>query len=179
MCDSLERDQLNLWQKLNRLYGDDETPENTPGQEKIRETPDETVGSEPEAPPVTFSGGPDTEDCDNPGVLGSALLEEVDMVESPAVDELTGKQATVNEVCADCRQDCRQGPGRFVIARCRLAAQSKPLHEEQTPNQVAASQGAMGIEKINETCRRCSRSCKQRTTKLNRMLCLGFLPLEQ
>jgi hypothetical protein len=179
MSDSPERDQLNLWQKLNRLYGD-ETPEDHPGQETNREEPEEAGPEEQAAgePDEDNIGEMTPEHCDSPGILGSAVLEEVDMVESPADDE-AGEQVTVNAVCADCRYDCRQPTGRFVIARCRLAAQSKPLHEDQTPNQVAASQGSMGIEKINETCRRCSRSCKQRTNKLNRMLCLGFLPLDQ
>jgi|SaaInl4_150m_RNA_FD_contig_31_518459_length_760_multi_2_in_0_out_0_1 hypothetical protein len=182
MSDSPEQDQLNLWQKLNNLYGDD-TPKDHPGHETNREEQDEAEGIETdeqaaEEPDEDNSGDKSAEICDSPGVLGSAVLEEVDIVEPPADDE-AGETFTVNEVCADCRYDCRQMPGRFVIANCRLAAQSKPLHENQTPNQVAASQGAMGIEKINETCRRCSRSCKQRTTKLNRMLCLGFLPLDQ
>ncbi len=165
MDDSLERDQLNLWQKLNSLYGD----------EKVDQRPEEPeTGDGPDNIAETGSGElADGEKHTSPGNLGSESLDEVDMVQHPA------ESSTVNEVCADCRYDCPQPPGQFIIARCRLAAQSRPHHHDQTPNQVAASQGSMGIEKINETCRRCSRSCKQRTNKLNRMLCLGFLPLEE
>ncbi len=182
MDDSLERDQLNLWQQLNRLYGDEEAD----GQSRRREDRDgpektpESGADEPAAGEEVEGSlsSPVVEKHENRGNPGSAALEEVDLPES-SLPDAQDLRSTVNEVCADCRYHCPQPAGQFIIARCRLATQSRPHHENQTPNQVAASQGAMGIEKINETCRRCSRSCKQRTTKLNRMLCLGFLPLHE
>ena len=182
MDNSLERDQLNLWEELNRLYGDEQTDKQS-REPQCRDEPDETPETGPVEPDAGGEvecnpGSPAVEKYGSQGALGSAALEEVDMLKASPPDA-QDRQSAVNEVCADCRYNCRQSAGQFIIARCRLATQSKPHHQDQTPNQLAASQGAMGIEKINETCRRCPRSCKQRTPKLNRMLCLGFIPLEE
>ena len=162
MDDSLERDQLNLWEKLNRLYGE-KSGENA-------EPEDAGTASEQSVADVP-------EDTEKPGVeLDSMALEEVQL--APGFQEASPESGRINEVCADCRYDCTQPAGNFVIDRCRLAKESKPDNRSATVNQVAASAGSMGIEKINETCRRCRRSCKQRTSKLNKMLCLGFVPIE-
>jgi len=167
MDDSLERDQLNLWEKLNRLYGE--------GTGENRGDPDATVDDEEPA-----AAGPE-EEREAPaeethGDLGSAALEEV--APDPGIEAGAGSAEDVNEVCADCRYDCPQPAVGFVISRCKLANDSRPENRQATLNQLATSAGSMGIEKINETCRRCRRSCKQRSAKLNKMLCLGFIPLE-
>jgi hypothetical protein len=169
MDDSLERDQLNLWEKLNRLYGDDAGREAGPQEdcaadlaESVPESPVEETAPHIEFPPDEG--------------LGSMALEEVEL--APGYRESIESGNEVNEVCVDCRFGCEQPARGFMIDRCKLANASRPEKRGATPNQVAASAGSMGIEKINETCRRCRRSCKQRTTKLNRMLCLGFVPID-
>lgn len=170
MDDSLERDQLNLWEKLNRLYGDDAGREAGPEEDtaaELAEAPPEPPMAEVEARHVVL---PPEEG------LGSLALEEIEL--APGYRESIESGNEVNEVCADCRYGCEQPARGFVIDRCKLANASKPEKRGSTLNQVVASAGSMGIEKINETCRRCRRSCKQRTTKLNRMLCLGFVPID-
>jgi hypothetical protein len=159
--DSLERDQLNLWEKLNRLYG---------GQQDAEAAPEE-AGAVPARPDQQVNQPADAADKYNQEELAEPVPSEHD----PA-----GERTAEKSVCEDCAYDCVQPPDRFVIANCRIAAGAVEETENQVPRpKLAASKGAMGIEKINETCRRCRRSCKQRTAKLNMMLCLGFLPIEE
>ena len=168
MDDSLERDQLNLWEKLNLLYGEEAGENNAPedaGQDSARAEEAPEAVSEPLAEAQ--------EPADDPG---SASLEEVE--QAPRPDGVDDDPERINEVCVECRYDCKQKAVGFVISRCRLANESLPENHSVTMNQAAASAGSMGIEKINETCRRCRRSCKQRSSKLNKMLCLGFVPLD-
>lgn len=167
MDDSLERDQLNLWEKLNRLYGDEAGAKAEPEDDAVAEEAAPEIAL-PDAGPVF---GPE----ESAESLGSAALEKVEP--APGYKNHGGKNQ-INEVCADCRHDCRQPARGFVISRCKLANNSTPENRSATVNQIAASAGSMGIEKINETCRRCRRSCKQRSTKLNKMLCLGFIPID-
>ena len=168
MDDSLERDQLNLWEKLNRLYGDDTGEKPEPDDDGV------TGQAEPEVTPP--DAAPEDAARETDEGLGSMALEEVEL--SPGYQKISGEDNPVNEVCADCRYNCPQPARGFVISRCKLANDSTPGNRSATVNQIAASAGSMGIEKINETCRRCRRSCKQRSTKLNRMLCLGFIPID-
>jgi hypothetical protein len=168
MDDSLERDQLNLWEKLNRLYGDESGQETKPDVAEVSGDPEADSGPQSGAGEGAVTG--DREE------LGSEALEDVEL--APDLQEQPAVPGQTNEVCADCRYDCNQPAGEFVISRCKLANESQPENSSATVNRVAASAGSMGIEKINETCRRCRRSCKQRTTKLNKMLCLGFVPIE-
>lgn len=167
MDDSLERDQLNLWEKLNRLYGEGAGEKHGPDTAEPDQEPAPAAGPEdvPGAPAERV-----------PSELGSAALEELDL--APRFEPGPGSADSVNEVCVDCRYDCNQPAVGFVISRCKLANESRPENRKATPNQLATSAGSMGIEKINETCRRCRRSCKQRSAKLNKMLCLGFVPIE-
>ncbi|MBW7996643.1 MAG: hypothetical protein FVQ81_08785 [Candidatus Glassbacteria bacterium] len=176
MDDSLERDQLNLWEKLNHLYGDEPQEGSSDADSQAGEPGADT--GEPVQPGNQQAEAVEenrTGDTGRRGELGSAALDEVDM--TPVAGAVDGPGA-VNTICVDCRYDCKQPAAGFVISRCRLAVSSQQESRAVTPNQLAASQGSMGIEKINETCRRCRRSCKQRTVKLNKMLCLEFLPIE-
>lgn len=163
--DSLERDQLNLWEKLNRLYGERRDGEDVPEDA-------EAPVNEPAAAADDLIQGP----VDEPAVEPAAdepLSSSLAGGDGGAADE------PVQSICADCRFDCDQPADRFVIANCRIASgAAEENRERMTEAKAAASKGAMGIEKINETCRRCRRSCKQRTAKLNMMLCLGFLPID-
>ena len=168
MDDSLERDQLNLWEKLNRLYGEDAGGKTVPEGEAV------AGEAAPEDPPPQGNLVFKLEDMGEG--LGSAALEKVELVpDNPDSGEVGTR---INEVCTECRYGCPQPARGFVISRCKLANKSTPENRSATVNQIAASAGSMGIEKINETCRRCRRSCKQRSTKLNKMLCLGFIPLD-
>ena len=94
MDDSLAKDQLNLWDKLNRLYGDESS-----SQSEKKETP----GKEPEAPE------PET-------------LAEENGETSPESDQ--GEKSPPfrpSEICIECDQDCKQPEDNFVLARCRKA----------------------------------------------------------
>jgi hypothetical protein len=146
MDDSLIRDQLSLWDKLNRLYGDGRP------EEQDKKSAEEQPGSgepNPEAPPA---GKVQTE-------VGPGPAEPV------------------NQACLDCEYDCRQPADDFVISRCKIA-QKRQLPGVKT-RVGPAVRSSMGLEKINETCRQCRKSCKQTTKKLNHMLCLGFGPIAE
>ena len=144
MDDSLTKDQLSLWQHLNRLYGE--------GQ-KAKEPSQDQEGPGGETSPEAAAAGQETR---------KAGSEET---------------SAVSRVCADCEYDCRQPADNFVIARCRIAEKQK-LAETGT-RAVFTSRSSMGFEKVNETCRGCRKSCKQFSKKLNRMLCLGFEPINE
>lgn len=145
MDDSLTRDQLSLWDKLNRLYGDGRP------EDKDRKPAEESVSGEP----VT--------------VAPAAGEAEADTGPGPA--------SPVNPVCLGCEYDCRQPAESFIISRCRIAEKQRlPGAKAWT---VPSARSSIGLEKINETCRQCRKSCKQTNKKLNHMLCLGFEPMAE
>ena len=128
MSENQEKDQLGLWEKLHRLYGENdpetegeipsESPgENIPPEEKIEGLAEETAQQE-DTPP---SAEPETK------------------AESPAEKPVP----------------------RGIQQRYGYRSPTRELG------------------RINETCGRCKRSCKQTGQKLNRMLCIGFLPIEE
>ena len=89
MDDSLAKNQLNLWSKLNRLYGEG-------GQSPAQE---ETLDG-------GRSGGPGTE---NP-IAGAPEL-----VKDPPAEET---EQSVNVLCEDCDKDCKRNPETFLLSRC-------------------------------------------------------------
>ena len=147
MDDSLAKDQLNLWDKLNRLYGDESS-----SQSEKKEIPGkESAVPEPET---------------HPEESGDTGPESGRSEKSPPFRP--------NQICIECDQDCKQPEDNFVLARCRKAVSESEIQQGAEGQSVRSS---MGYEKINETCKKCRKSCKQTTRKLNVMLCLGFEPL--
>ena len=147
MDDSLAKDQLSLWDKLNRLYGDE-----SGSQSEKKEIP----GEKSEVPEQETH--PEENDETGPGLDQS--------------EKSSGFRP--NEICIECDQDCKQPDDNFVLARCRKAVSETEIQDGTQGQSVRSS---MGFEKINETCKGCCKSCKQTTRKLNTMLCLGFEPL--
>lgn len=90
MDDSLAKDQLNLWSKLNRLYGEE-------GQ-----SPDHQ-----ESPP----GEPDVQ----PGTEKRAGGSGPELVKEPEGEEA---EQAINVICEDCEKDCKQNPDTFLLSRC-------------------------------------------------------------
>ncbi len=130
MSEELEKDQLGLWEKLSRLYGENS---GGPVQDEPEEPEIEAVENLP-SPPPTEQLSPDEPDT-------------VDDPSSPAF------------------------PGPMF----RLASNLPP--ESSVRPAPPPTLNALG--RVHETCARCRRSCKQSGLKLNRMLCIGFLPLEE
>ncbi len=125
MSDEQEKDQLGLWEKLGRLYGENAAPESENAfPEKSTPEPEDEYAQPPFADLT-----PD-----------SAM--ETDAPESPAF------------------------PGPVFRLESSLPAKDYPSHP--------ASLNTRG--RVHETCVRCRRTCKQNGRKLNRMLCIGFLP---
>lgn len=144
MDDSLAKDQLSLWAKLNRLYGDEAAFQS----EKKEQPGKESAVPEQEAVP------------DEGSKTGSGLSQ---------TEKIPDFQP--NELCVECDQDCKQPEDNFILARCRKAVSETEI---QSGAQAQTMLSSMGYEKINETCKRCRKSCKQISRKLNIMLCLGF-----
>lgn len=145
--DSLAKDQLSLWKKLNRLYGDESTSQSE--KEKIpgKKSPVPEQEAHPEERSET---GP-----------GLSQTEKIPILRP-------------SELCVECDQDCKQPEDNFILARCRKAVSETEI---QSGTQAQSMRTSMGYEKTNETCKRCRKSCKQTMRKLNIMLCLGFEPL--
>ncbi len=152
VIDPEDKDQLSLWDKLNRLYGQGE---------RIAPPPEAAfeLGME-ELEPLTAEDGKTA--------AGPAPLDPRVATAPPHPD-----QEPANPVCRECERYCKQGGERFALALCPKAGQQ----EHAARIRVQALHGPTGVEKLNENCRRCRRSCKQSTHRLNRMLCLGFEPL--
>jgi len=147
MDDSLAKDQLNLWEKLNRLYGDESTSQSEKKKIPGKESSVPEQETHPEERNETGSG----------------------LSQSEKIPDFKP-----SEICVECDQDCKQPEDNFILARCRKAVSETEI---QSSTQAQSIRSSMGYEKINETCKRCRKSCKQTTRKLNIMLCLGFEPL--
>ena len=89
MDDSLAKDQLDLWSKLNRLYGEGEQ---SPAQEDALD-----------------GGRGGDAGAENP----IAGLPE--LVKDPPAEET---EQTVNVICEDCDKDCKQNSETFLLSRC-------------------------------------------------------------
>lgn len=125
MSEDQEKDQLGLWEKLGRLYGESAAPEAESAS--LEQTTPET--EEVYTPPPCEELTPDS-------------VAEEEAPESPAF------------------------PGPVF----RLESNLPVKDFSSSP----ASMNARG--RVHETCVRCRRTCKQNGRKLNRMLCIGFLP---
>lgn len=112
-----EREQIDIWNKLNSLYG----------AEGDRE-----------------QGAFEEDDA-------SAVVDDETVKESLFVNKL--KQ---NDYPQDQKND-------------------NLIHKS---GKIRSQSNSMGVERLNETCARCRKTCKQNTKKLNRMLCIGFEPLD-
>jgi len=148
MDDSLAKDQLSLWDKLNRLYGDESS--SSQSEKKVIPGKEFAVPEQETRPEENNRAG-----------SGSDQGEKI-------------PEFRLNEICIECDRDCKQPDDDFVLARCRKAASETEIQGGNKGQKVRSS---MGFEKINETCKGCRKSCKQTTRKLNIMLCLGFEPL--
>ena len=89
MDKSLAKDQLNLWSKLNRLYGES-------GQSPAKED--------------ALEGGRGVDSGTENPIAGVPEL-----VKDPPAEET---DQTVNVICEDCDKDCKQNPETFLLSRC-------------------------------------------------------------
>jgi hypothetical protein len=125
MNEDQEKDQLGLWEKLGRLYGESAAPEA------------ETASTEQTTPSLENEYAP---------------TPLADMTPDSAAEE-----------------DAPESPA-FPGSMFRLESSLPANNYSSSP----ASMNARG--RVHETCVRCRRTCKQNGRKLNRMLCIGFLP---
>ncbi|MCE5273460.1 hypothetical protein LLH00_19455 [bacterium] len=128
MSEELEKNQLGLWEKLGRLYG---------------ETSGGPSQDEPEEPELEV-----TENLPSPPPTEQLSPDEPDTVDDPASPAFPGPM--------------------FRLASNLPESGGRP----------APPQALNALGRVHETCTRCRRSCKQSGRKLNRMLCIGFLPIE-
>ncbi len=87
-----------------------------------------------------------------------------------------GDKDSVNLVCGKCDKTCVQPEGKFVETLCPLSGEERAARKYIQPK--AAVRPVYNLEKINPTCGRCLRNCKQSTEKLNLILCPGFEPID-
>ena len=112
-----ERDQIDIWNKLNNLYGEE--------GERVRDVSDE----------------------DNDLSVDDSETKEESLIE--------------DNLKAD-----------------KFSQDHKNDNLIQKSGKIRTQSNSMGVERLNETCARCKKTCKQNTKKLNRMLCIGFEPLD-
>ena len=150
MATESDEGQLGLWMKLNRLYGKNGSDEGEM---------DESAGSEQSE----ANSGRET--------------DSQSRVQSPAgYHGLPGKVDSVNENCLGCEMSCKQPAGKFVEILCPISPAQR-AHKNEKQQEVASRQ-VYELDKVNPSCSKCRRGCKQTTEKLNIMLCPGFEPLE-
>lgn len=129
MSEETGKGQLDLWEKLNRLYGDKD-----PGQDGENPAAEE---DEPLSPDDDSGAGV-------PGISG------------------------VEDFGSGVREDAPEAPPNKGLNAA--APPRRPGGGYRSP--------AKELGRVNDTCCRCRRSCKQTGQKLNHMLCIGFLPIE-
>jgi len=88
----------------------------------------------------------------------------------------TAEVGSVNQVCAECDKFCKQPEGKFVETFCPLPGKDRVRRYYNQPE--VSSRKIPDLEKINPTCSRCRRNCKQSTEKLNLILCPGLEPID-
>jgi hypothetical protein len=154
MKSEADKDQLGLWRKLNRLYGQG--------------------GS--------VAGGT----FESTGINGQvsrfkvhAGLEDPSAGSAQPASEPPGfasEAASLNPVCAECEKLCKQPEGKFVETLCPLPDKDRARGYYNQPE--VSFRKVPNLEKINLTCSKCRRSCKQSMEKLNLILCPGFEPID-
>jgi len=154
MKSQADKDQLGLWRKLNRLYG--------------------------QTGPVAKGTGEST------GIDGQvtrfkvhAALEDPSAGSAqPAAEPLgfAAEAASVNLVCVECHNACKQPEGKFVETLCPLPDKDRIRGYYNQPD--VSFRKVPDLEKINLTCSKCRRNCKQSMEKLNLILCPGFEPID-
>jgi hypothetical protein len=141
-----DENQLGLWKKLNRLYGENETLERENAELDIQSSEEETSDDSKHI--------------------------------SARHPNLSGATDSVNSVCGECDQSCKQPEGKFVEILCPLSPQGRSKHSGMRPKVSSRSRPVPNPDKTNRTCIGCRRSCKQSTDKLNIMLCPGMEPID-
>ena len=153
MKSQADKDQLGLWRKLNRLYGQTGPVEQGTG---------ESAGIDSQLTGFKVYAAPEGRSA------GSA---------QPAAEPpwLSPEAASVNPVCVECDKLCKQPEGKFVETLCPLPDKDRIREYYNQPD--VSFRKVPGLEKINLTCSKCRRSCKQSMEKLNLILCPGFEPI--
>ncbi|MFC1537311.1 hypothetical protein ACFL4P_00625 [Gemmatimonadota bacterium] len=144
-----DENQLDLWKKLNRLYGENETLERENVELDIQSSEEET-----------------SDDSKQISARHPNLSGATDSVNS------------VNSVCGECDQSCKQPESKFVEILCPLSPQERSKHSGRRPKVSSRTRPVPNLDKTNRTCLGCHRSCKQSTEKLNIMLCPGMEPVD-
>lgn len=154
MRSTADRDQLGLWRQLNQLYGQRKSVAGGTG--KSTGTDGQVAGFEVHA----AQEGRSVESA-QPAAEPLGFAAEVD---------------SVNPVCAECDKFCKQPEGKFVETFCPLPGKDRVRRYYNQPE--VSSRKIPDLEKINPTCSRCRRNCKQSTEKLNLILCPGLEPID-
>ncbi|OGF98352.1 MAG: hypothetical protein A3F83_01320 [Candidatus Glassbacteria bacterium RIFCSPLOWO2_12_FULL_58_11] len=125
MDDSLAKDQLNLWSKLNRLYGEG--------------------GQSPAKEGTADRGGEGDSGPDKPATSGPELVKD------PPVEET---EQALNAICEDCDKDCKQNSETFLLSRCPkspVAAGSRAISQQRG---LRSSMGFEKINDTCKLCRK-------------------------
>jgi len=136
--DPLAKNQLNLWEKLNRLYGDE-----SDSQSGEKESP----GKEPAAPDQ------ETHPEEN-GAPGSHQKE------------IAG-EFRPNKICVECDRDCKQPEDNFILAHCLKAVSETEIQGGTQGQSVRSSMGYEKInETCKVCCKSCKQTARKLNTML-------------